>query len=323
MGLSRKAKVLLNVFGVLVTLAALYLINRNFDIRSVAAGIGEFDPAIFGGVVLIYLSTFTFRTIRWLLMLPKANTVTFKSTLYAIIIGFGGNNLLPGRLGELLRMEHIKAQTGLNRITVLGSIGMEKVLDALILFGILMFCLNGLESASGTLVNLSFWLMLALALITAGIVLFRIYHQKVLNYFEASGSTKKYARLLASLIARLAEALVFLRFDKKTLFVLITSLIIWLIEGIVFVLVMKQVSGDMPILTGFLTLAIVNFSILIPSSPGYIGVFQAATVFSYSLFQLPKEEGLEAGIIIHAAQFLPTTLIALIIGGKFLLKKRK
>ena len=75
MGLSKKAKVLLNVFGVLVTLITLYLINRNFDIRTVAGRIVEFDPAIFGGVILIYLSTFIFRTIRWLLMLPKANTI--------------------------------------------------------------------------------------------------------------------------------------------------------------------------------------------------------------------------------------------------------
>lgn len=64
-------------------------------------------------------------------------------------------------------------------------------------------------------------------------------------------------------------------------------------------------------------LGIVNLGILIPSSPGYVGVFHSCVVLSLGIFGVPTGEALAYAIVIHLAQYLPVTLIGLGIFAKF------
>ena len=59
------------------------------------------------------------------------------------------------------------------------------------------------------------------------------------------------------------------------------------------------------------------FAAIIPSLPGGFGVFEAAVVFSLSLFGIEKEQALTIGFILHMIQYIPTTLIGLIVVGYY------
>ena len=56
------------------------------------------------------------------------------------------------------------------------------------------------------------------------------------------------------------------------------------------------------------SLVIVNFGILVPSSPGYFGVFQGMTILALMLYGVNKELALSISILIHFCQYIPVTL---------------
>jgi len=119
---------------------------------------------------------------------------------------------------------------------------------------------------------------------------------------------------MTNLISKFYAALSFMKTDINTLKIIGLSVLIWSLEGLVFVFGIKAIGiNDSIILMGIIALCIVNFGILVPSSPGYIGVFQAAVIIALSLFGISSADSLAAAIIIHSCQFFPITILGLII----------
>ena len=49
------------------------------------------------------------------------------------------------------------------------------------------------------------------------------------------------------------------------------------------------------------------FGIAVPSSPGFVGVFEAAIVVGLALYGIPQDRALAYALTYHAATFLPIT----------------
>jgi polyisoprenyl-phosphate glycosyltransferase len=60
-----------------------------------------------------------------------------------------------------------------------------------------------------------------------------------------------------------------------------------------------------PLLMGYTCLAVVNFGILIPSGPGYVGVFEAMVLLALAAFHIAEERALLVALLIHSCHFLP------------------
>ncbi len=63
-----------------------------------------------------------------------------------------------------------------------------------------------------------------------------------------------------------------------------------------------------PFLCGYLTLAFVNLSVLLPSSPGYVGVFHAAALFALTPFGVPADQALALALVCHAVPYVLVTV---------------
>ncbi|OGP64584.1 MAG: hypothetical protein A3K22_03250 [Deltaproteobacteria bacterium RBG_16_42_7] len=63
--------------------------------------------------------------------------------------------------------------------------------------------------------------------------------------------------------------------------------------------------------------ALLNMGLLIPSSPGYVGVYQFLLVYLLSIFNIPKYEGFAVSILLHASWYVPYNVLGFI----FLLKE--
>ena len=59
--------------------------------------------------------------------------------------------------------------------------------------------------------------------------------------------------------------------------------------------------------------ALLNMGITIPSSPGYIGLYQFLLVYLLSLFGVPKYEAFTVSILYHASWYIPYTLIGFLL----------
>ena len=141
----------------------------------------------------------------------------------------------------------------------------------------------------------------------------RIYGHSVL-LFLGKKKLKPFV-FLNELLKKINSAILFIDWNFNSFLIFILSLSIWIIECTVFYIAFLAFGiGDFPVYESLLTLSIVNFGILIPSSPAYVGVFQAMTILALMLFSIDENTALSLGIFIHSCQFFPVTIL-----GAFLL----
>ena len=118
----------------------------------------------------------------------------------------------------------------------------------------------------------------------------------------------------ATMIDRFHVAAEFLGFNLHTAMTILLGFCVWIVEGGVIVIACRHYGlGAQSIVAGYLTLAIVNFGLLIPSSPGNVGVYQYMTILALSLFGVSHETALALGVVVHACQYVPTTLTGLVV----------
>ena len=73
---------------------------------------------------------------------------------------------------------------------------------------------------------------------------------------------------------------------------------------------------DLNATTGLVVLIITTISIVVPSSPGYIGTYHWLCQFSLELFAVPRALGLSYAIILHAVNFFPVFIVGIILAWK-------
>jgi hypothetical protein len=232
------------------------------------------------------------------------------------MIGFMVNNVLPARLGEIARAISLGIKTGLSRSAALATIIVERVYDSLtlLIFLWLVFAFSRIsELTEVSRISYLGWVFLAanvvlialLALLqyrNAGFVrvvmrLVRPFSQRVQT--TARDITEKFARGLR------------IHHNWPTTFgVIVSSLVLWFIMGISNYFIFLALGFDqLPWEASFVVLVVVSLMISIPSTAGYVGVFHWATQISLQIYGLKQSQGLAVAIILHAAQYIPITLL--------------
>ncbi|PYO29020.1 MAG: hypothetical protein DMD86_15485, partial [Candidatus Rokuibacteriota bacterium] len=70
---------------------------------------------------------------------------------------------------------------------------------------------------------------------------------------------------------------------------------------------------DLPLAASWTVMAFLGLGVSLPSSPGFVGVIQAATVLALALFAIPRTDALSFSLLLHASQFFPITLYGLVL----------
>jgi uncharacterized membrane protein YbhN (UPF0104 family) len=95
--------------------------------------------------------------------------------------------------------------------------------------------------------------------------------------------------------------------------IVVSSILIWLLFAVSVWTGLRAAHLDLPLAASWAVLAFLGLGVSLPSSPGYVGVVQAATVLALALFSVPRTEALSFSLLIHASQFFPVTLYGLVL----------
>jgi glycosyltransferase 2 family protein len=106
------------------------------ELRTLLAGVSLKWVAL---ALALYAGSMFFRVVRWHNLLSALVSVSRGRVAEALLVGYAFNNLLPARLGELVRADYAKRRFGVSRSAVLGSIVVERLLDGFIV----VLCLSG------------------------------------------------------------------------------------------------------------------------------------------------------------------------------------
>jgi dolichyl-phosphate beta-glucosyltransferase len=271
------------------------------------------------GVALMVFSYFL-RAARWPIW---ERSITYRNSFRLILIGFMGNNLLPARLGEILRAHCTSAKTGRDRgrTSALASIAAERILDAGML-AILAFA--GIATVSidkrlrtGLLV-VSF-LSGTLSIIFVFGVRSHGRLQSIISEVSSRfpGHLPAYAREKA---IQFVDGLVALRTPRILLQAVCATAVVWALETASYFCFGSAVWPAMTLRIALIFVVVVNFASLVPLTMGGIGSIEAAAPLFLVSSGVPAYPAALAMVLLqHGAQFVFTTItgVVLYVAGGF------
>jgi len=91
------------------------------------------------------------------------------------------------------------------------------------------------------------------------------------------------------------------------------SLSLWCLSVFQIYILGLSMGLSLPFLAPFFILILLCFSVTLPSAPGYIGTFHLACQYGLIFYGFSKEKALSMAILLHAAGFIPTVILGLIV----------
>jgi hypothetical protein len=294
---------------------AIFWLIRKVNFQEFEHAVKQVNYSYLLSASLIYLLGFFPRGLRWQLMLSTIKKVSLADSTQAVLMGYAANNVLPFRLGEFVRAYIMGNKNNISKVTCLGSIAAERILDGIVivsLLGLSMISLTATARQAQTLKHI---------LLTSGFIFLFAVFLPVLILIYSDAILKLWKRFLGqtglTVFEKIIHSLSFLRAKRILLQVLLLSIAVWLIEGVMFVLILWAMNIENPVAVGYFCMGIINLGILLPSAPGYIGVFQAASVFAFLTLGYQDSAGLAYGLLVHLTQYIPVTMTGIFIFIRF------
>jgi hypothetical protein len=281
------------VVGVTISLVSLALVLRWAGWGPMLEAIRGMDPRLVGLAALVFLASMWARGACWRTLLGSG--VPMVRVLAALNEGYLLNNVLPWRLGEAGRAILLGRRPGLSVPQVLSTIVVERLYDLIFGFSILLSLLPLAVNAAWARPAGFFGGAFGLTGLAALWILHRDppWIEEVLR--RLPGGLASWGRLWGSF----REGLLVLGSPRRFLVSLIWMATTWTLAGVEYWLVLRSVYPPAQMQWAFFMLAASLLGGAIPSSPGAIGVFEAAGVAALSAFGVPAASALAAALLIH------------------------
>jgi glycosyltransferase 2 family protein len=252
------------------------------------------------GALLLYALATLCRGERWHRLLAHTSIHPKRVDSYAItMVGYAGNNILPARAGEALRVFLISGRTLASKREALGTIIAERVLDAAVLAIAFAF------GAYGTLVSGSPIALLGIVLVGIAAVAF------FPSRFHPNPSHPRLKWLVDSVARLLAPTRNLVSRQGLLLFAL--TFVIWTIEASTYFLVAHAVGLGISFGGAVFIMVVANFVALIPAGPGYVGTFDAAVLFAAKKLGRSHSAAISFLLLLRFVLFIPITLTGLLL----------
>ncbi len=298
-------KILKIALGVALSLGCGYLAVRDVEWCEVVQAFRFVDLGLLLFSTLWLGLVFLVRAYRWQLLLAQVASVPVSVCFSATLIGFMGNNILPLRAGELLRLYALARLGPVSMSYALATGTLDRVFDMLLVSLFLALSLPLIPALEGYSATNALFLSLIVILLGSA-------------WWLVQGDNARWVRRVPQRIQPRVEefldSLQVLRSGSLFLKALAISTVIWGGLVIYFWLLLHACAFSLPMEAALVVMLLLAVGVALPAAPGFIGVFQYAVVLALSFFSVPKEAALSFSIVAHLAQYVPVTL-----GGLFLL----
>ena len=237
------------------------------------------------------------------------------------MIGYMGNSFLPARAGEVLRSMAISRNFGLSTSFTLATALTERIMDviALVLFScISLLSLNLLTGTfSSALIRVTLLALAGLVIVLCSPLLEK-YFLRFLHYIPLP---KNWIEKLSEQLSLFLQGMRTLQNGKRMTAFLAFTVIIWLFDSLIVILYTNIVSSVLSIPQALVLLSTLGLSSAIPSTPGYVGVYQFAAITVLVPFGFSKSIAIAFIIICQIANYLMVGFWGLL--GLWILNRNK
>ncbi|HEY2924636.1 MAG TPA: lysylphosphatidylglycerol synthase transmembrane domain-containing protein [Candidatus Eisenbacteria bacterium] len=305
-----KARIALAALGIALSAAAVIVLLRQVSTEELALNLRRADPMWLVAACVLTVVGYWLRAWRWGEILSPEAKVPIGRLFATTMVGFLAINTLPARLGELVRAYALARSERIKTGTVLGSVAIERIFDLAALAG--FWALSLLFAPYPAWFRWSGYLTLGLsAAVTAGLWFLHAGHYDT-NSLASRLRRLVPARIRAPLerpVASFSAGLRVLGKPSTVAFAALLTVVMWTVTGAVFLLVGRSMGLSLPVWSPLLLSFVVCVAIMVPSSPGFVGVLEGSCVVGLSLIGVDAARGLAYGVLYHLTQIVPLVLL--------------
>jgi uncharacterized protein (TIRG00374 family) len=302
------------VIGLVVSLGFLWYALRDLHLGEVWAALREANYWWLIPGVAVYFVSVWFRAWRWGFLLRASKRVSANRLFPVVVIGYMGNDILPFRLGEVLRAYVLWRKEEINVGTTLTTAVLERLFDGLtmvlfVFFGLLFVPLSAFVSRLVTVASAVFFgaLVVFLFLAARPELLRRIARALIGRLVPA-----RFRSPLLGLVEGIVAGLESLRTGRDVLVLFGVTLGVWILETAKYWLVSFAFAElHVPYAGIVLMGGAVNLLTALPSLPGYIGTFELGIKILEGI-GAPSTPAGSYILVLHAILLLPVTLLGLV-----------
>jgi uncharacterized protein (TIRG00374 family) len=304
------------VIGMAISIVALGLVVRSVDLAAAWEALRNADPRWVALLVAFIAVDVVLRAVRWRVLLAPVAAVPFRDTLASLLVGYLANNVLPARLGEIVRSHDLGERTGVSRSTILGTIVIERVVDTFVVVSIaaaaiLILSVRGIV-ASAVMVGFA-----VTALLVVGVAL-GIYAHRLPGADRFRTFLGRWPRVRQALV-RLRTGLTVASDARAMAAAVVLSIASWSCTVFAFAAAAQAVGIEPTMGQAALLAAGTNLATAIPAAPGYVGTFELAAVTIAASVGIAREPALAFAVLVHVTTLLMTSVggaVALVLGGR-------
>lgn len=270
---------------------------------------GEVGWLILGGGALT-LSYFL-RGVRWRVLLSASKPVHLENTFWTVAVGYLGNYVLPARAGDLIRSVMMGRRERINEGYVFATTLSERILDAAWLVVAGLVVLSTLDVMTPELLQ-AVQVMAVLGVVgITGLLLAPRLRGLILALVRRLPLPERWRQGLEHVTGQFLDGMLAFQHLGRALGFAVMTLVVWGMDAVVFALVGRAFGLSVPWPVIVLTLVGLGLASAIPSTPGYVGVYQFVAVVVLTPFGVARPEAL---VYITAVQMV-TLMVVVLLGG--------
>lgn len=298
--------------AIVLSIIFLYLAIRGVSWNEFLSAILNCQVEFLILAIVISLLNFIIRSQRWGILLRGKDRINFMTLFWATGTGYLGNNFLPFRTGEVIRSAVLGQKTGISKVYIFATAITERIIDAVFLILLGSFLIptigvvpNWLHSTMRGLGILGFVALIVLLIaphLETEII-------RIVNRFPFP---PKWRSSLINILENFLQGAVSFQNPKRAVLFLLFTCLIWFLDGIGMMISARAFSIEISLSQSLLLLVGLGLSSAIPSTPGYVGIYQYVAVTILAIFGFPKSRALAFIIVIQAIAMLLTLVWGLL-----------
>jgi uncharacterized membrane protein YbhN (UPF0104 family) len=278
--------------------ACVLLLVRQIDLGLLGRALAGADYRLVAAMTLGHMALLLpLKATRWREMLSPMRRLGLATLYRYVLAGCAVGNLLPARAGHAARVVMVR-RDGVPVAGAVGTLVLEEMCNTVVL-GLLFLPLPLLLELPRR-VRMTTWLVMIGAAI--GVALSA--------WLARTGRARP-----PGLLRRASQGLAVLRSARAAGIVFALTAGIWLLDLGQIALAMRAVAVRPSYTGAALVLLFVNLTNALPVTPGQLGMFEAGAAAACAAVGAPLERGVAVGVLYHMMQFIPETVLGLVVAG--------
>ncbi len=304
-----------------ITVILLGIIFHKINWHELVITFKNFNFKNIWAIVVLYLLTMFLRGIRWKSLLLNDKRYSSLNLGEIFLVGSMLNIFLPARAGDMYRAYYLGSVKNEKKMKVFGSIILERTLDGVSVFFILLAAVF-LYCKQDWILHIAYGIgALFIGSLIVFILIFKLDKidwicDKFISIVDRlpqrmSAFLENFVKKICDYSKSFMEGFEVLNYWQFCVIAVISSFLIWGIEAYVAFLILESFNLGLGFAASLFVISLISFSTMIPSTSVFLGPYQYAYILALGIFGVQKSTTLAISTVHQGILTIILTVLGL------------